>query len=140
MREMGDAEAREFLSSGTRTGKVATASSKGQPLCAPVWFILDGDDLVFLTTATSAKGRNLQANPRAALVVDDDSFPFAFVLVRGTVSIEDEPSDRLAWATRIASRYVPDRAAEFGARNDAPGETLVRLHMERVVAQAELAL
>jgi len=140
MREMGAAEAREFLSSGTRTGKVATASSKGQPLCAPVWFILDGDDLVFLTTATSAKGRNLQSNPRAALVVDDDSFPFAFVLVRGTVSLDDEPSDRLAWATRIASRYVPDRAAEFGARNDAPGETLVRLHMERVVAQAELAL
>ena len=141
MRNMDDADARAFLTSGTRTGKVATASLQGQPLCAPVWFILDGDDVVFLTTATTAKGRNLRANPRAALVVDDDSFPFAFVLVRGPVTLDDEPSDRLAWATRIASRYVPaDRAEEFGARNDAPGETLVRLHMERVVGQAELAL
>ena len=140
MRHMDDAEARAFLTSGTRTGKVATASLQGQPLCAPVWFILDGDDVVFLTTATTAKGRNLRANPRAALVVDDDSFPFAFVLVWGPVSLDDEPADRLAWSTRIASRYVPDRAEEFGARNDAPGEMLVRLRMERVVGQAELAL
>jgi hypothetical protein len=56
------------------------------------------------------------------------------------VTLDDEPPDRLAWAIRIASRYVPDRAEEFGARNDAPGETLVRLHMEKVVGQTELAL
>jgi PPOX class probable F420-dependent enzyme len=139
MRDMDTAEARAFLTFGTRTGKLATASLKGQPLCAPVWFILNGEDLVFLTTATSAKARNLRANPRAALVVDDGSFPYAFVLVRGSVTLDAEPPDRLAWATRIASRYVPDRAAEFGVRNDVPGETLVRLHMERVVGQAELA-
>jgi PPOX class probable F420-dependent enzyme len=105
-----------------------------------VWFIVDGDDLVFITTATSAKGRHLHANPRAAAAVDDDSFPYAFVVVRGRATLDDEPPDRLEWATRIASRYVPERADDFGARNDAPGETLVRLHLERVFGQAELAL
>jgi PPOX class probable F420-dependent enzyme len=140
MRDMDAAEARAFLALGTRTGKVATASLSGRPLVTPVWFMVDGDDLVFITTATSAKGHNLHANPRAALAVDDDTFPYAFVIARGPVTLDDEPPDRLAWAIRIASRYVPDRAEEFGARNDAPGETLVRLHMEKVVGQTELAL
>jgi PPOX class probable F420-dependent enzyme len=140
MRTMTAAQARAFLATGSRTGKVATASLKGRPLVTPLWFIVDGDDLVFITTATSRKGRNLHANPRAALAVDDDTFPFAFVVARGTVTLDDDAPDRLDWATRIAARYVPDRAEEFGARNDAPGETLVRLHMEHVVGQDELAL
>ena len=137
---MDAAEARAFLAAGARTAKIATASPKGKPHVAPVWFIVDGEDLVFITTATSAKGRHLHANPRAAAVVEDDSFPYAFVVVRGRVTLDDEPPDRLEWATRIASRYVPGRAGEFGARNDAPGETVVRLHLERVFGQAELAL
>jgi PPOX class probable F420-dependent enzyme len=140
MRDMDAAEARGFLSSGVRTAKVATVSPKGKPHVAPVWFIVDGDDLVFITTATSAKGRHLHANPRAAVAVDDDAFPYAFVVASGRVSLDDEAPDRLLWATRIASRYVPERADEFGARNDAPGETLVRLHLERVFGQADLAL
>src|SRR4051794_25984223 len=140
MRNMDAAEARAFLASGARTAKIATSSPKGRPHVAPVWFIVDGDDLVFITTATSAKGRHLHANPRAAVAVEDDAFPYAFVVARGSVTLDDEPSDRLEWATRIASRYVPDRAAEFGARNDAQGETLVRLRLERVFGQVELAL
>ena len=70
---MDAVEARAFLASGARTAKVATAWSKGKPLVAPVWFVVDGDDLVLNTTVTSAKGRHLHANPRAAVAVDDDS-------------------------------------------------------------------
>ena len=137
---MDAAEARAFLATGARTAKIATASPKGKPHVAPVWFIVDGDDLVFITTGTSVKGRHLRANPRAAAAVSDDAFPFAFVIVRGQVTLDEKPPDRLEWTTRIPSRYVPERADEFGARNDAPGETLVRLHLERVFGQADLAL
>ena len=49
----------------------------------------------------------------------------------------DEAPDRLLTATRIAARYAPDRAIEFGARNDAPGETVARLRMARVIGQAK---
>jgi PPOX class probable F420-dependent enzyme len=140
MRDMDAAEVREFLAAGTRTGKVATVSRKGRPHVAPLWFVVDGDDLVFMTSASSAKGRHLRANPQACLVVDEEMFPFAFAMVSGPVSIVEEAPDRLAWSTRIAARYVPgDRVAEFGARNDAPGELLVRLHVQKVIAQADLA-
>jgi PPOX class probable F420-dependent enzyme len=140
MRAMSRDEALAFLGAGARTGKVATATLDGDVHVAPLWFIVDGMDMVFITTATSLKGRHLHQNPRAALAVDDDTFPYAFATVRGTVDLDDNPADRLSWAIRIAARYVPDRSEEFGSRNDAPGETLVRLHADHVTGSAELAL
>jgi hypothetical protein len=42
-------------------------------------------------------------------------------------------------ATRIAARYVgADLAEQYGARNGVPGELLVRLAPERVIARAEI--
>jgi PPOX class probable F420-dependent enzyme len=137
---MDPMEARAFLAHGSRTGKVATATPHGDPHVAPLWFIVDGDDLVFITSARSVKGRHLHANPRAGLAVEDDTFPYAFVVAHGPVLLDDAAPDLRHWATLIAARYVPDRAEEFGARNDAHGETLVRLQMRHVVGQADLAL
>ena len=75
-------QAMEFLATGARTGKVATASLDGKVHVAPLWFVVEGQDLVFVTTATSVKGRHLHANPLAALCVDDDTNPCAFVTAR----------------------------------------------------------
>ena len=44
-------EVRAFLSRGTRTAKVATSLPDGQPHVMPVWFVLDGEELVFTTWA-----------------------------------------------------------------------------------------
>ena len=140
MAAITDPEIAGFLSEGTRTGVVAFTAADGRPLAAPVWFVVDGDDLVFMTSASTAKGVHLRASPRASLAVDDEAFPYAFVVVSGPVTVTEEAPDRLTWSTRIATRYVPeDRVAEYAARNDAPGELLIRLHMRTVVAQADLA-
>jgi hypothetical protein len=40
-------QAMEFLAVGVRTGKVATASPDGKVHVAPLWFVVDGQDLVF---------------------------------------------------------------------------------------------
>ncbi len=46
----------------------------------------------------------------------------------------------LEWATRIGARYMgEDRAEEFGRRNGVPGELLVRLTPERVIAERGVA-
>ena len=138
---MEPAEARQFLADGTRTGKLATASPTGVPHVAPVWFVLDGDDLVFTTAITTVKGRHLRANPRAALTVDRSQFPYDWVLVRGPVVVVERAPDLLEWATRIAERYVPaGRASEYGARNAVPEELLCRLRIERIVGERDIAL
>ena len=134
-------EALQFLADGTRTGKLATASPTGAPHVAPVWFVVDGDELVFTTAITTVKGRNLRANPRAALTVDRSEFPYDWVVVRGPVVVVERAPDLLEWATRIAERYVPEgRGAEYGSRNAVPEELLCRLRIERIVGESAIAL
>jgi PPOX class probable F420-dependent enzyme len=133
-------EAIEFLSAGTRTGKLATASPDSDPHVAPIWFILDGDDLVFTTSRDSVKGRNLRANPRAALTVDVEEFPYSFVLVRGPVAVDERPADPVSWTTRIAERYVPAGQAErYGRLNAGEGMLLCRLRPAHVTGARDIA-
>ncbi|MBK8901292.1 MAG: PPOX class F420-dependent oxidoreductase [Anaerolineaceae bacterium] len=138
---MTKAEAYQFLATGTRTGKLATVRADGRPHVAPIWFVLDGDDLLFTTWHKSVKGKNLVRDGRIALTVDEEVAPYAFVLVEGTVEItDDDPEECRKWATRIAARYMgEDQAEAFGKRNSVPGELLVRVKVNNVVAEKELA-
>jgi PPOX class probable F420-dependent enzyme len=138
---MNISEAMRFLAEGTRTGKLATASAGGAPHVAPVWFVVDGDHLVFTTGAGTVKGRNLAENPRAALTVDTMEYPFTFVVVRGPVVLTERAPDLLDWTTKIAERYVPiERAPDFGRRNAVEDELLCRLRLERIVGERDIAL
>ena len=133
-------EVRRFLSTGTRTAKVATAMSDGHPHVMPVWFVLDGDDIVFTTAASSAKGSHLRRDDRVSLVVDDETEPYAFVHVRGRVSISEDPEELLRFATEIGGRYMgAGRAEQYGRRNGVPGELLVRITPERIIAHGGVA-
>ena len=141
MGTMSSDEAMRFLAEGTRTGKLATASPSGRPHVAPIWFVVDGTDLVFTTGRDTVKGRNLRANPRAALTVDVEQFPYDFVVVRGPVTLYEDLDEMLHWATRVAARYVPDgRAQEYGRRNAVPEELLARLRVEHVAGIRDIAL
>jgi hypothetical protein len=56
------------------------------------------------------------------------------------VTISEELGPLLDAATRIAARYMGAELAErYGKRNAVPGELLVRLTPERVVAEADIA-
>ncbi|MEV5334163.1 PPOX class F420-dependent oxidoreductase [Streptomyces werraensis] len=138
--KMTEEEWRAFVSHGTRTGKLATVRADGRPHLAPVWFVLDGDDLVFNTGAATVKGRNLARDGRIALCVDDDRPPFAYVILEGRARLSEEPGELRHWAARIGARYMgEDRAEEFGARNGVPGELLVRVRIDKVLAEKGVA-
>ncbi|MEU2870917.1 PPOX class F420-dependent oxidoreductase [Streptomyces olivoreticuli] len=138
--KMNKDEWHAFLSTGTRTGKLSTVRADGSPHIAPIWFVLDGDDLVFNTGENTVKGRNLARDGRIALCVDDDRPPFSFVTVQGRAELSDGLDEVRAWATRIAARYMGDeRAEEYGARNGVPGELVVRVRIDKVVALASVA-
>ncbi|HEV8570405.1 MAG TPA: PPOX class F420-dependent oxidoreductase [Actinoplanes sp.] len=136
---MSRGEAMAFLAEGTRTGKLATASRTGAPHVAPLWFVVAGDDLVFTTGRDSVKARHLRANPRAALAVDVEAFPYHFVVARGPVRVEDDAADLLTWTTTIAARYVPPgRAEEYGRVHAEAGELLCRLGGEHVTGARDV--
>ncbi|MET9123624.1 MULTISPECIES: PPOX class F420-dependent oxidoreductase [unclassified Streptomyces] len=138
--KMTDEQWRAFVSEGTRTAKLSTVRADGSPHVAPIWFLLDGDDLVFNTGKETVKGRNLARDGRVALCVDDDRPPFSFVVLEGRAELSEDPDELRHWAARIGGRYMgEDRAEEFGKRNGVPGELLVRVRIDKAVAFSELA-
>ena len=140
MTEMTPEQIRSFLSAGTRTGKLAVVRRDGRPLVTPVWFVLDEDDVVFMTYKTSGKGIALRRDGRVSMVVDEELPPYAFVLLDGEVTISEDAGELLHWATVIGARYMgADRAEEYGRRNGVPGELVVRLRPSRIVAMAGIA-
>lgn len=137
---MTEDEWRAFVSAGTRTGKVGVTRKDGAPHVTPIWFVLDGPDLVFNTGKETIKGRALKRDPRVSISVDDQVPPYSYVAIQGEATLIDEHAEKLEWATRIGERYMgADRAEEFGTRNAVPGEYLVRVRIGKVVAHRDLA-
>ncbi|GGS60284.1 PPOX class F420-dependent oxidoreductase [Streptomyces violaceus] len=135
MRKMTERQWRAFVSHGTRTGKLSTVRADGSPHVTPVWFLLDGGDIVLTTETDGVKGRNLARDGRFALCVDEDRPPYAFVLLQGHAETSEDPGDMLRWGGLLGARYMGDgRAEEYAARNGGPGNLLVRGHIDKVIA------
>jgi PPOX class probable F420-dependent enzyme len=140
MAKMPEGAWRDFLMSQPRTGKLATVRKDGAPHVAPVWFDMDGDEIVFTTAETSLKGRYILRDGRVSMCVDDETPPFAFVIVNGVARASSDLTELLRWATRIGGRYMgADRAEEYGKRNGVPGELLVRITPTRIIAEKDIA-
>lgn len=137
------ADWRSFLTTApARPGVLSTTRADGRPHAAPIWYDVDEDtgEIVFMTGADTVKGRNMARDPRIALVVQDDKPPYAFALFSGTATMSDDLDEVRRWAARIGGRYMgADRAEQYGRRNGVPGEMLVRLAPDSVVAKDAVA-
>lgn len=139
MASITDKDVRAFLERGTRTGKLGYIASDGRPLVAPVWFVLDGNEMVFNTGKDTAKGKAITRDPRVVLCVDLEEPPYGFVQVQGEAVVSQDPAELLRVATEIGGRYMgADRADEFGRRNGVPGQLVVRVRPMKVVAGLEM--
>ena len=123
-----------------RTGKLAVTRLDGTPHVAPVWVDLDGDTIVFMTSADTIKGKSILRDGRVALCFDDERPPFSFVTVTGTAATSTDAAELLHWATRIARRYMGAELAErYGRRNAVPPEMVVRVTPTSIVAKVDVA-
>jgi PPOX class probable F420-dependent enzyme len=132
---------REFIAARpARTAKLAVTRADGSPHVAPVWVDLDGDEIVFMTSADTIKGKSILRDGRVCLCFDDDRPPFDFVTIAGTTTTSTDPTELLAWGTRIGGRYMgADRAEEFGRRNAVPPEMVVRVTPTHITAKTAVA-
>jgi PPOX class probable F420-dependent enzyme len=137
--DMSPTEVREFLDHGTRTAKLAVVRATGAPHVVPIWFVRDGDDLIFTTGADTVKGKAMMRDPRVALCVDDETPPYSFVMIEGNAELSADLDAMRLWATGIGCRYMGAENAEaFGRRNAVPEERLVRVRPTRVVGRANM--
>jgi len=85
---------------------VATVRPGGRPHLVPVWFVVDGGKWYLCTAPGSVKARNLKANPRIALALEDGSNPY---VVEGEArAVEPNP----AVVRRFKAKYDWDIATD----------------------------
>ncbi len=84
---------------------LATRSPSGQPQATPVWYLYEAGLLLINTRRGRAKLRNMEADPRVALVILDRHDPYRYVQVLGRVERFDPqagPHD----IERLSRRYT----------------------------------
>lgn len=129
----------KFLSQGTKTAHLATVREDGRPHVVPVWFVMDGEKLVFNTGANTAKGKNIKRNSEVCLSIDNPNPPYDFVQIQGKAEISEDLDEMLIWATKIGGRYMgKENAEKFGKRNAVEGELLVKVNSIKIIAQKDV--
>jgi pyridoxamine 5'-phosphate oxidase family protein len=101
-----------------RIGRLATSSASGMPDVAAVTYSLEGDSIVSggYDITKTVRFRNLLANPRAVIVVDDlaatDPWTPRGVKIRGAATLEEV-------ARVLHIRIVPEVVWSWGINLDA---------------------
>ncbi len=136
---MNENEIIDFLMEGTRTGKLSTVQKDGRPHVAPIWFVWNEGKIIFCTGESSVKGGNMRRNPQVSICVDDESPPYAFVIVQGTAKLYDNHKDLLKWNTVFGNRYMGKELAEvYGKRNAVEGSLLVEVSPTKMISNKDV--
>lgn len=90
--------------------RMSTIDECGYPHTVPVWFKLDGDDLVVIAVSSTRKVSHIRANPKGALSIGGDDDDGGGYLVKGEFVIEPDPDDR--WVRALCHQYEPPDKAE----------------------------
>jgi PPOX class probable F420-dependent enzyme len=107
-------EVRE-LADGRNIAHVATLLADGSPHSVPLWIGLEGDQIAFLTSASSLKARNLARDPRIAISLIDLENPTRMATMRGRVVRVVDGDEGWAIIDRISHKYI---GAPYPLRSD----------------------
>ena len=132
------AKVREFITAH-RVGRLATADSDGAPHAVPVCYAYDGRHIYSaldlkpkrVSTGRLKRVRNILANPRVALVIDEyteDWSRLAYVLIQGDAEVLEGGDERRDAEAMLREKYPQyEQLLEEGC-------TVLRITPERVVS------
>ncbi|HUN08441.1 MAG TPA: pyridoxamine 5'-phosphate oxidase family protein [Aggregatilineales bacterium] len=108
---MIDTAARDFLQKPL-IARFATLSPDGYPHNVPVWFMLEGNDIILISDRKIRKVKNALQHPKGTVTIGGDISDGAGYMIQGELSIEEDPDK--AVTHRMIDRYEsPEKAAEF---------------------------
>ncbi|MER6567598.1 PPOX class F420-dependent oxidoreductase [Streptomyces sp. NPDC001093] len=123
MTEFSEAE-RAYLAS-QRLGRMATVDPHGRPQANPVGFVVQDDGTILIggyAMGTTKKWRNLQQNPKVALVVDDIAsvrpWRVRGVDIRGDAELLVGPHDLGPHFSEEVIRIHPRRVHSWGLEEE----------------------
>ncbi len=124
-------EQRRFLEA-KRFAVLGTVSASGAPHLTVMWYVLDGDEILFNTKAGRAKESNLARDPRVSLLVYDDT-GYRYLRIDGRVRAIADPQVAHRDIARLAVRYEGEEdAARAIERFDQEARISYRLPTTRV--------
>jgi len=148
---MTDEELAGFLATAW-TARVATLGSDGWPHVIPLWFVWLEGALVVNTTRGNRTVRNLEADPRAAVTIDEGELydELRGVVLRGRLTEADDDDGRItaafgdkyfggnqphfaSWRNRFFLRMEPEHISSWDFRKIP--EAIARRRAEREHSQ-----
>ncbi|GAA0947482.1 PPOX class F420-dependent oxidoreductase [Nonomuraea longicatena] len=114
------------LFDGVNYATVTSLNPDGGPQSSVVWVRTDGDDILFSTVKGRRKPVNFARDPRVSILVIDAGNPFRYAEVRGSVTMQDDPSGTL----------IEELSQKYNGRSweEPPGNErlIVRISPEKV--------
>ncbi|MFI5607295.1 TIGR03667 family PPOX class F420-dependent oxidoreductase [Amycolatopsis sp. NPDC051903] len=110
---------------------LTTITPKGRPAPRPVWFVLDGDDIVVFSQPDTAKLRHIAANPEVSFHLNSDEHGGSILVVNGRAQVEEgKASDAPGYLDKYQSRFAGIGFAD-AAGFDASYSVRLRIVPER---------
>lgn len=104
---------------------LATITPKGEPQVNPVWIDVHGEYIRFNSARGRQKDKNVKANPKVSLSLQDPDQPYRYVEVRGeVVDITEEGAD--AVIDGLAKKYLGADTYPFRTPDEVRVTYLVR--------------
>jgi hypothetical protein len=129
-----DEKAREALKKPL-TARMSTIDGAGYPHTVPVWFMMDGDDVVVMGTRETKKVGHMKANPKGAVSIGGGPDEGDGYLIKGEWRVEEDPDKH--WQRTITHHYEPPEKAEADLADWADLDIIVmRLKPTRVIKVA----
>lgn len=98
----------------------------------PIWYTLDGDDVVFFSSRGARKIAYIQANPKGAVSIGGNPYGSEGYLLKGEFSIEEDSSYQ--WLREITLRYEPPELADQHVREwSGPDIVVMRFRPSKVI-------
>lgn len=137
---MTQAEWHAFLDAPARSATIATVRADGRPHAATIWFVRDGERIVFTSWHSSVKVKNILRDGRVSLLIDHDEAPWHYVIIEGRARVLDKSLEAIQhWTRYIAARYVgEERAGPVAEGYAIEGEWVFEMIPEKVIAHKRI--
>jgi len=103
------------------------------PHLSPVYYVLDGGDLLISTTASRAKAKLIRRGAPVSVCVLGEAMPFPYLTVSGRATIEDDRAVDVMMAVggKMSGNAIPESARPaVQKRADDEGRVVLRVTPE----------
>ncbi|MDX2076255.1 MAG: PPOX class F420-dependent oxidoreductase [bacterium] len=117
---------------------VATLTSEGLPHQTVIWYMRDGDDIIFSVPFDSMKHKHLKRDNRISLCMEEG---FSYVTITGTAILEEDPQKARAEYGQLGIRYrgavaMPTRPPSAESAELMSRERVgIRVKVDKIISQ-----